>query len=531
MELKQIVSAIQGGQAHLGIELGSTRIKGVLIGPDHAPIASGAYSWENQYENGLWTYHLNEVWAGLQACYAALAADVKKKYGVPLTTVGAMGFSGMMHGFLPFDAEGKLLTPFRTWRNTVTSRAASELTKLFRFNIPQRWSIAHLYQAILNEESYVKDMAYLTTLAGYIHWQLTGQKVLGVGEASGMFPIGSGTCDYDAALVSKFDSLVADRGFPWKLRDILPKVLTAGAAGSVLTEKGASLLDPTETLLPGCPVAPPEGDAGTGMAATNSVRVRTGNVSAGTSIFSMVVLERHLEQVYEQIDMVTTPTGKPVAMVHCNNCTNEINAWADVFQGFLEALGQKAGKSAIYTAMFNAAAKGEADCGGLLLYNYLSGEPVTGFSEGRPLLTRGPEARLDFANFMRVQLYSAVATLKLGMNILEGENVKIDRLSGHGGYFKTPDVGQRVMAAALNAPVSVIETAGEGGAWGMALLAAYLEEKEPTESLEDYLENRVFRGRPVVTVEPVPDDQEGFGDFIDRYTAGLTVEQAAVESI
>lgn len=531
MEHTAIQAAIAGGKTYLGIELGSTRIKGVLIGPDWAPIASGDFGWENRYENGVWTYHLDEVWTGLQTCYANLAKDVEEKYGIPLTRVGSMGFSAMMHGYLPFDAAGELLTPFRTWRNTITGPAAAELTELLQFNIPQRWSAAHLYQAILNGEAHINDIAFLTTLAGYVHWQLTGRKVLGVGEASGMFPIDSEKNDFDRAMLAKFQAAAENHGWKGSVEAILPQVLAAGEDAGTLTAEGARLLDPTGTLQPGCPVAPPEGDAGTGMAATNSVAVRTGNVSAGTSIFAMVVLERQLSQVYEQIDMVTTPTGKPVAMVHCNNCTNEINAWAAVFKGFLEALGQKPDMNQIYTAMFQSAAQGEKDCGGLVLYNYLSGEPVTGFAEGRPLLCRRPEDRLDFPNFMRAQLYSAVATLKIGMDILAQEQVRIDRLFGHGGYFKTPVVGQSVMAAALGVPVSVMETAGEGGAWGMALLAAYLVDKQAGETLEDYLANRVFAGQTGAALAPEAADQAGFEAFIRRYKAGLAAEQTAVVSV
>ena len=419
MEMKEIIAS---GQAVLGIELGSTRIKAVLIGPDHAPIASGDHGWENRYENGVWTYHMDDVWEGLRDAYASLCAGVEEKYGVKLTKVAAMGFSAMMHGYLPLDGNGELLSPFRTWRNTMTAQAAEELTARFGFNIPQRWSIAHLYQAILNGEEHVKDIVSLTTLAGYVHYKLTGVKALGVGEASGMFPIDSDSCDYDQAMVDSFDALVADKGYSWKLRDILPRVAVAGDNAGTLTAEGAKLLDPTGTLQPGAILCPPEGDAGTGMAATNAVAKRTGNVSAGTSVFSMIVLEKPLSRRYEEIDMVTTPDGAPVAMVHCNNCTNEINAWAEVFSGLLTALGHEVDKNALYTAMFTSALEGKADGDGLLLYNYLSGEPVTGLSDGRPLLVRGPEAHLNFANFMRTQLYSALATLKVGLDIL-GEEI------------------------------------------------------------------------------------------------------------
>ncbi len=529
MDTTEIREYIAAGQAFLGIELGSTRIKAVLIGPDYAPIASGDHSWENRYEHNTWTYHIDEVWSGLQAAYAALAEDVEARYGTPLTTVAAMGISGMMHGYLPLNAGGELLSPFRTWRNTTTGRAAAELTERFCFNIPQRWSIAHLYQAILSREEHVGDIAYLTTLAGYVHFKLTGERVLGVGEASGMFPIDSAACDYDAAMADCFDSLVADRQYPWKLRDILPQVRAAGQAAGALTAEGARLLDPTGVLRSGIVFCPPEGDAGTGMTATNAVAARTGNVSAGTSVFAMIVLEKALSKVYPEIDMVTTPAGDAVAMIHCNNCTNEINAWAEVFRGFLEALGQKPDMNEVFTVMFRSALCGAADGGGLLLYNYLSGESITGLEEGRPLLARTPESKLTFANFMRAQLCSALATLRLGLDILAGERVAVDRLLGHGGFFKTPEVGQRMMAAAAGVPVSVMETAGEGGPWGMALLAAYLAEKEESQGLEDYLARRVFAGQRAVTLAPDPEDAAGFSAFLARYTRGLAIERAAVE--
>ena len=516
---------------YLGIEFGSTRIKAVLIDAKGTPLASGDHGWENSYIDDNWTYSLEEVWAGLRDAYAKLAADVQAKYGEPLTRVGGMGFSAMMHGYLAFDKAGKLLVPFRTWRNTTTGPAAAELTQLLGFNMPQRWSVSHLHQAILNGEPHVKDIDFLTTLAGYVHWQLTGEKVLGIGDASGMFPIDSDALDYDQKKVDAYDAHIAAYGFPWKLRDILPKALPAGAPAGCLTAEGAKLLDPTGTLQPGCPVCPPKGDAGTGMTATNAVAVRTGNVSAGTSVFAMVVLEKALSQVYEEIDMVTTPTGKPVAMVHCNNCTNEINAWASVFRGFLEALGQKPDMNAVYTAMFQSALRGEKDAGGLVLINFLSGEPVAGMAEGRPLLVRSPEAKLNFANFMAAQLYSAVAALKLGMDILAREHVAVDRLLGHGGYFKTPEVGQRIMAAAMGAPVSVMETAGEGGPWGMALLAAYAVCKQPGQTLEGYLDQEIFAGQKSVTLAPDPEDVAGFEAFMARFKPALAVEQAAVAHV
>ncbi|MCI9431167.1 MAG: FGGY-family carbohydrate kinase [Oscillospiraceae bacterium] len=526
-----IREVIEQGRAYLGIELGSTRIKAVLIGSDHAPIASGGHTWENQYENGLWTYSLDAVWNGLRDAYANLAADVREKYGVELRRTAAMGVSGMMHGYLPFDGEGRLLAPFRTWRNTTTGQAAAELTEKFRSNIPQRWSIAHLHQAVLNGEAHVKDIRFLTTLAGYVHWQLTGEKVMGVGEASGMFPIDSDRLDFDQAMIDQYDGLVSGLNYPWKLRDILPKVLPAGVQAGTMTEAGARLLDPSGTLEAGFPLCPPEGDAGTGMAATNAVAVRTGNVSAGTSVFAMVVLEKPLSRVYEEIDMVTTPAGKPVAMVHCNNCTNELNAWAALFQELMSAMGCEARQGPILDAMFRAALSGEKDGGGTVLYNFLSGEPVAGLTAGRPLLARTPEARLTFANFSRVQLYSALAALKLGLDILSRERVALDRLLGHGGYFKAPEAGQRMLAAAAGAPVSVMETAGEGGPWGMALLAAYSAGKAEGQSLEDYLDSRVFAGQPVTTIQPDPEDAAGFNAFMERYVRAMPAERAAVEHL
>ena len=528
MEVRDYIAS---GRACLGIELGSTRIKAVLIGAYHEPVASGDYGWENRLEDGVWTYHMSDVWAGLRAAYAALKADVESRYGVKLTKMAAMGFSGMMHGYIALDRSGELLVPFRTWRNTITGEASEKLTARFGFNIPQRWSIAHLYQAILNGEEHVADIDYLTTLAGYVHYKLTGRRVLGVGEASGMFPIDSAKCGYDEAMLDSFDGLVAEKGYPWRLRGILPEVLSAGEDAGCLSAEGAALLDPTGELESGIPLAPPEGDAGTGMAATNAVAERTGNVSAGTSVFAMIVLEKALSRVYPEIDMVTTPTGRPVAMVHCNNCTNEINAWAEVFRGFLTALGKKPDMNEVFTAMFSTAAEGEKDAGGLVLFNYLSGEPITGMDEGRPMLARSPEARLSFANFMRAQLYSALATLKIGLDILAAENVAVDRLLGHGGFFKTPEVGQRILAAAANSPVSVMTTAGEGGPWGMALLAAYRANRAEGQTLEAYLDERVFAGQKVSTLEPEKADVDGFNAFLARYKAALPVEKAAVTNI
>lgn len=530
MEQNQIKEIIVQGKTALGVEFGSTRIKAVLIGPDSAPLASGGYEWENHWENGIWTYPLEEVWEGLQGCYAALAEEVKQQYDVPLETVGAMGFSGMMHGYLAFDEDRELLVPFRTWRNTMTAQAAEELTQLFHFNIPQRWSIAHLYQAMLNEEEHVPRIDFMTTLAGYVHWMLTGKKVLGVGEASGMFPIDSETGTYDARMVSLFDEKLADYGL--HLTDIFPQVLSAGEDAGVLTPEGALLLDPTGTLRPGIPMCPPEGDAGTGMAATNSVAPRSGNVSAGTSVFAMAVLEKPLSKVYPEIDMVTTPAGRPVAMVHCNNCTSDINAWVGLFDEVLSGMGAKVSKSDLYGMLFRKALEGDADCGGLLSYNYDSGEPITGFEEGRPLFVRTPDSHFGLANFMRTHLYSALATLKIGMDILlEKEHVQLDLLMGHGGYFKTREVGQPFMAAAMNVPVAVMETAGEGGAWGIALLAAYRVCKAPGQTLEDYLSREVFHGSAGVTVQPDAAAVEGFRQFVERYRKGLEIQQAAVRCL
>ena len=509
----------------LGIELGSTRIKAVLIDERHIPIASGEYEWENQLINGVWTYSMDAVHEGVQAAYA----DLVKNLGRPITTLGAVGVSAMMHGYLPFDKDGNQLAEFRTWRNTITGPAAAELTELFGFNIPQRWSIAHLHQAILNGEEHVGDIAFLTTLAGYIHWKLTGERVMGVGEASGMFPIDSGALDYDQAMVDKFDALTAARGFSWKLRDILPRVLPAGENAGHLTEAGARFLDPSGTLQPGVPAAPCEGDAGTGMAATNSVRVRTGNVSAGTSDFAMIVTEKPLG-VHREIDMVTTPAGAPVAMVHCNNCTSDINAWVELFSEFADAIGAPIDKGALFTLLFRKALEGDGDCGGLLSYNYFSGEGVTDLDEGRPVFARMQNARFTLGNFMRTHLLSALATLKIGLDILtQAEQVQIDKLYGHGGFFKTPEAGQRMLSAAVGAPVSVMETAGEGGPYGMALLAAYMLRREAGESLEDYLDNKVFAEAKASTLMAGEEDIAGFDAFLSRYKKALSLERTATE--
>lgn len=529
---EQIKREIQDGSTVLGIEFGSTRIKAVLIDSNHQPIAMGAHEWENRLENNIWTYSLEDIRTGLQDCYRDLAKDVQTRYSLPLVRIGAMGFSGMMHGYMAFDAKGELLVPFRTWRNTMTEEACGKLTELFGFNIPQRWSIAHLYQAILNGEEHVKDIAYLTTLAGYIHWVLSGEKVLGVGEASGMFPIDSNTGNYDTAMVRKFDETIAGKHFPWTLETILPHVLSAGESAGKLSEEGAKFLDPTGTLQPGIPMCPPEGDAGTGMTATNAVRVRTGNVSAGTSVFSMVVLEKALSKVHEEIDMVTTPDGMPVAMVHCNNCTSDLNAWVKLFGEFADTFGMKIDKNDLYGILYRKALEADTDCGGLLAYNFFSGEPVVGLNEGRPLFVRMPDAAFTLANFMRTHLYSALATLKVGNDILlKEEHVTVDSLMGHGGLFKTPVVGQQILAAALNAPVTVMDTASEGGPWGMAVLAAYMLERQTDESLADYLDNKIFAGQTGSTVAPKPEDVEGFDKFTAAYKSTLPAQKAAVQGL
>ena len=530
--MSDVKSMIEAGKTSLGIEFGSTRIKAVLVGEDNAPIASGSHEWENRLDNGVWTYTLEDIWTGLQDCYRDLAVDVKKQYDVELTTVGALGFSAMMHGYMVFDKAGEQLVPFRTWRNTMTEQAAKELTELFRFNMPQRWSGAHLYQAILNKEEHVKDIDFITTLAGYVHWKLTGEKVLGVGEASGMFPIDMATKDYDAKMIAQFDALVEEKHFPWKLEEILPKALPAGAPAGVLTEEGAALLDVSGKLKAGIPICPPEGDAGTGMVATNSVARRTGNVSAGTSIFGMTVLEKPLENFYPEIDMVTTPSGDLVAMVHANNCTSDLNAWVNLFREFAQTFGMEISTNDLFGKLYNKALEGDADCGGLLAYNYFSGEHVTGFNEGRPVFARTPDAKFNLANFMRVNLFTSLGALKVGLDILmKEEHVQVDQILGHGGLFKTKGVGQKILAGAIDAPVSVMETAGEGGAWGIALLASYMINKEENETLEDYLDAKVFAGNAGTKMDPDPADVAGFEVFTERYKKGLPIERAAVESL
>ena len=522
--------ANSSGRTALGLELGSTRIKASLIGPGHAPIAIGSHEWENQLVDGVWTYSLDAVWAGLQACFDTLVDDAEQRYGVRPTTLGAMGVSAMMHGYLAFDAGDELLVPFRTWRNTSTGPAATELAELFGYNIPLRWSIAHLYQAILDDEPHTPQIVRLTTLAGYVHRRLTGRNVLGVGDASGMFPIDPATLSYDRTMLDKFDRLAAERRPGLKVESLMPEVLPAGREAGSLTAEGAALLDPTGALQHGVPLCPPEGDAGTGMVATNSVAPRTGNVSAGTSIFAMVVLERPLTEVHEEVDLVTTPAGDPVAMVHCNNGASELGAWADMFGELAGALGHPAGPDEVYEALFEAAASGETDGGGLLAYNYLAGEPITDLTEGRPLFVRTPDSRMTLANFARTQILGVFGTLALGMRVLATEDVALDRMFAHGGLFKTKGVAQRLLAAALGAPVAVGETAGEGGSWGMALLAAYLS-AAAEQDLGTFLNVRVFANAALVVTEPDPADVAGFSSYLDRYSAGLAIERTAAEAI
>lgn len=532
MSLEANKSIIVSGKAVLGIELGSTRIKAVLVNEKNQPIASGSHEWENQLVNNIWTYSEEAIWTGIQESYQDMVKDVKGKYGVPVKKLAAIGFSAMMHGYMPFNEAGELLVPFRTWRNTMTEKASEELTELFQYHIPQRWSIAHLYQAMLNQEPHVKDITFMTTLEGYVHWKLTGEKVLGVGEGSGMFPIDMEIKNYDPKCLAAFDKLAAPYGFPWKLEEILPKVLLAGEEAGRLTEEGAKLLDTTGELEAGIPFCPPEGDAGTGMVATNSIAKRTGNVSAGTSVFSMVVLEKPLSKVYPEIDLVTTPTGNLVAMVHCNNCTSDLNAWVNLFKEFAEAMGMQVDMNQLFGTLYHKAMEGDADCGGLLAYNYFSGEHITGFEEGRPLFARTPESKFNLANFMRVNLFTSLGALKTGMDILlKEEGVRLDKILGHGGLFKTKGVGQNLLAGAIDTPVSVMETAGEGGAWGIAVLASYLVNKEEGESLEDYLNHKVFAGQEGEEVQPDTRDVQGFNEFMVRYKAGLAIERAAVENL
>lgn len=518
------------GREILGIEFGSTRIKAVLIDENNRPIASGSHTWENKLENGTWTYDMKDVIDGMQKAYKSLNDDALAKFESEITSLSSLGISAMMHGYLPFDKNGKQLAAFRTWRNTITAEASKELTTLFDFNIPQRWSIAHLYQAILNDEKHVEDISFLTTLAGYIHYLLSGEKIVGIGEASGMFPVNSEINNYNTVMINKFSALDNVKKYSWNINDILPRILLAGEKAGALTEAGAKLLDPSGKLQSGAVMCPPEGDAGTGMTATNSISVKTGNVSAGTSIFSMVVLERQLSKVYEEIDMVTTPAGKPVAMVHCNNCCTDLDYWVNIFYEFANASGSMLTKPQIYDLLYNKALKGSANAGGLVNYNYFSGEPVSHMADGRPLFLRTQGADFSLSNFMRAQIYSAVATLKIGMEILENEHVKIDCLMGHGGLFKTKYVGQKLMAGAMNCPVAVMETAGEGGAWGIAVLANYAKDTKGV-NLDDYLNRFVFSECQSVVEYPDEKDVSGFAEYMKLYKKGLAVEKSAGQNM
>ncbi len=520
---------IISGKAVLGIELGSTRIKAVLIDGNGKCLAQGNHGWENQLVDGLWTYSLTAIWEGLQDSYSELRKDVASRYGVEIESLAGIGISAMMHGYMAFDDKGDLLVPFRTWRNTNTGKAAAELSGLFDFNIPLRWSISHLYQAVLDNEDHVKDISYITTLAGYIHWKLTGNKVLGVGDASGMLPIDTGTMQYNAGMVQKFNSLISDKAYAWSLEGILPAILAAGEDAGRLTSEGAAALDVSGNLKPGIPFCPPEGDAGTGMVATNAVKVRTGNVSAGTSSFSMIVLEKELSRPNEMIDIVTTPDGSPVAMVHCNNCTSDLNAWIGIFKEYNELMGYPVDMDEIYSKLYNHAMTGDYDCGGLVSYNYISGEPLAGLNEGRPLFMRSAGDRFNLANMMRAHLHASVGVLKMGNDFLfNEEKVRVDRITGHGGLFKTEGVGQRILAAALNSPISVLETAGEGGAWGMALLALYMAGRGEGQGLPDFLDERIFAGEVGVEIVPAEDEVAGFNEYMENYKAAIPVEAAAV---
>lgn len=524
-------TTIESGKAILGIEFGSTRIKAVLIDQDNKPIAQGSHEWENQLVDGLWTYSVEAIWYGLQDCYADLRSNVKKEYDIEIETLAGIGISAMMHGYMAFNDKDEILVPFRTWRNTNTGKAAAELSELFVYNIPLRWSISHLYQCILEDNEHVKDIKFLTTLAGFIHWQITGKKVLGIGDASGMLPIDPQTKNYSAEMVDKFNKLIAPKQYDWTLLDILPQVLVAGENAGFLTEEGAKRLDVSGHLKAGAPLCPPEGDAGTGMVATNAVKQRTGNVSAGTSSFSMIVLEKDLSKPYEMIDMVTTPDGSLVAMVHCNNCTSDLNAWVGLFKEYQELLGKPVDMNEVYGKLYNNALNGDTDCGGLISYNYISGEPLTGLSEGRPLFVRSANDKFNLANFIRTHLYASVGVLKLGNDILfNDEKVRVDRITGHGGLFKTKGVGQRILAAAINSPISVMETAGEGGAWGIALLASYLVNNTNKQSLADYLDEVVFAGDAGVEIKPTKEDVAGFNKYIENYKACLAIEEAAVKA-
>lgn len=529
----EIKNAISEGRTVIGMEFGSTRIKTVLIDAGSSkPIASGSYDWENSRVDGIWTYSLEEIRKGLQGSYSKMASNVKEQYDTEIRKVASIGISGMMHGYMVFDKEGNLLTPFRTWRNNITGQASEALTALFDYPIPQRWSIAHLYQAILNNESHLTQISFMTTLAGYIHWMLTGNKVLGIGEASGVFPVDLQTGNYSRRMLEQFNQLVASKALPWKLEEILPAVLPAGENAGELTAEGAALLDVTGCLQAGIPMCPPEGDAGTGMVATNSVAVRTGNISAGTSVFAMIVLERELSRAYPEIDLVTTPEGKLVAMVHSNNCTSDLDAWMGLFGETVRTLGFEISKPQLYDILLGKALQGDPDCGGLLSYGYISGEHITHFEEGRPLFVRSAESRFNLANFIRVNLFTSLGALKTGLDILlNKESVKVDEITGHGGFFKTREVGQKIMAAAINVPVTVMETAGEGGAWGIALLASYMANRKTYGSLEEFLRQGVFAEGAGISVAPDQKDVEGFNEFMKRYSNGLDIERAAVRKL
>ena len=521
------INDIRDGKAVIGIEFGSTRIKAVLVGSDNAPLASGVFDWQNELADGVWTYSLDRVKEGLRTCFADLMSNVEKQYGVKLTTAAGFGISAMMHGYLAFGKDGELLVPFRTWRNTMTEEAADKLTEAFGFNIPQRWSIAHLYQAILKNEPHIGSVAFFTTLAGYVHWLLTGEKVIGVGDASGMFPIDPGTKSYDAAMLKRFDELTAGTAFTAKLADILPAIVPVGECAGKLTAEGAKLLDPTGTFGAGVPFCPPEGDAQTGMAATNSIAPKTGNVSAGTSIFSMIVLEKNLSSVHREIDVVTTPDGAPVAMVHCNSCTTDLDAWVSMFGSLLKAAGSELPKGKLYDLLYSLAANGDPDCGGVISYNYYAGEPVTGTQSGKPLVFRSADSRFTIENLMRSLVYSTVATLKSGMDILTGEeHVALEHIYAHGGLFKTPVPSQSVLAAALGANITLMSSAGEGGAWGIALLAAYMARTDRAESLAAFLNDKVFAGIRGSTVFPEQKDIDGIAAYMKLYRAGLDAEKA-----
>ena len=531
-QVAAIAEKIRAGKTSLGIEFGSTRIKAVLIDDTYRTIASGDYGWASHLEHGLWSYTVEEIWKGLQTAYAEMAGDVEAAYGEKLTRIGHIGFSAMMHGYLAFDEAGELLVPFRTWQNTNTHEAHEKLSELFQYNIPERWSIAHLYQCVLDNEEHVSKVAFFTTLAGYVHWKLTGRKVLGVGDASGMFPIDPTTHTWEAEFIRQFNELPEVAAQPWKLEDLLPEPLVAGTPAGELTEEGAKLLDPTGTLQPGITLAPPEGDAGTGMMATNSVRKRTGNVSAGTSIFATVVLEGKLKALHPEVDLVTTPAGDLAGMSHANNFTSDLNAWVGLFGQFAKALGHPVDAGTLYGTLFRAAIADDVDanCGGLLNYPFRSGEFLAGLPEGRPLFARKPEARMSLGNFMRAQLFGAFSPVKIGMDVMtKDEHVQVDSLVGHGGIFTTPKVAQKILAAAFDTPIKVMATAAEGGAWGMAVLGDYLWHAD--EDLADYLDNRVFADAESVTETPDEKDVEGFEDFFARFRAGLPIEHAAIAAI